>query len=301
MTSHFSIHRVTNDSNYFRNAKEGDIVLGFTDSNKRIIIGTSNNMSTLDIGSNTATVNGNMLATHVATNTMNSSILSLYLPSDAGSNYMNYTMPGSIQDAIWTSNLIGSKKFFDLSNSNQILVNAHTSFNSNVTINGSLTAEILNYVTSNVNVYNSQEFYSNLTVEGRLLANSNIGIGINAPVYPLHVNKNTNGVSIFASADITAFSDSRVKSDLSNIDGALDKVRAISGYTFSRNHGVSTSNRHCGLIAQELKEVLPEAVFTDPASGLLSVAYGNTVSLLVNAIKELEIKVDELKDRVDKL
>jgi hypothetical protein len=87
--------------------------------------------------------------------------------------------------------------------------------------------------------------------------------------------------SILATSDITAFSDRRLKSKIERIEGALDKVCALGGYTFMMNDKPST-----GLIAQEVLEVLPEAVHGSEETQY-SLAYGNMIGLLVEAIKEL--------------
>ena len=87
--------------------------------------------------------------------------------------------------------------------------------------------------------------------------------------------------SILATGDIVAFSDRRLKSKIERIEGALDKVCALGGYTFMMNDKPST-----GLIAQEVLEVLPEAVHGSEETQY-SLAYGNMIGLLVEAIKEL--------------
>ena len=97
--------------------------------------------------------------------------------------------------------------------------------------------------------------------------------------------------NIVASLDITAFSDLRMKRNVKIIENALDKVDTLRGVTFTRK---SDQGRGTGLIAQELQQVLPEAVLTND-DGMLSVAYGNVVGLLVEAIKELRAEVKELK------
>lgn len=91
--------------------------------------------------------------------------------------------------------------------------------------------------------------------------------------------------------DVTAFSDIRKKTDISIITNALDKVQAIRGVNFTR---LEDNVRGTGVIAQEVQDVLPEVVHTD-ADGMLSVAYGNMVGLLIEAIKELKQEVDSLK------
>jgi len=97
--------------------------------------------------------------------------------------------------------------------------------------------------------------------------------------------------SFTATGDVTAYSDDSLKTNVQVIDGALGRVEAIRGVTFDRIEDGSTST---GVIAQELKAVLPEAVHTD-ADGIHSVAYGNITGLLIEAIKELSAQVEVLK------
>ena len=99
------------------------------------------------------------------------------------------------------------------------------------------------------------------------------------------------GGTISASGDITAFSDRRLKENIEPIDNALEKLQSINGVTFNT---IGQEKRQAGLIAQDLQKVLPEAVHENE-DGMLSVAYGNTVSLLVQAIKELQAEVAELR------
>ena len=100
--------------------------------------------------------------------------------------------------------------------------------------------------------------------------------------------------SITATGDITAYSDARLKADVETITGALDRVRRLRGVTFSRR---DTGNRGVGLIAQELAPIVPEAVMTHE-DGLLSVAYGNLVGVLIEAVKDLADKVERLEAQV---
>ena len=102
----------------------------------------------------------------------------------------------------------------------------------------------------------------------------------------------TNTGAIIASGDITAFSDIKFKDDLQVIENALDKVEQLTGYTFLRND-MDQDQRYTGVIAQDVEKVLPEAV-RDTDDGK-SVAYGNMVGLIVEAIKELRHEINELK------
>jgi hypothetical protein len=92
-----------------------------------------------------------------------------------------------------------------------------------------------------------------------------------------------------AYGSITSASDIRLKSDIVAIEGALDKVAALRGVNFTMHE-----KRQTGLIAQEVHQVAPEAV-SEMADGHLSVAYGNLVGLLVEAIKELKAQVAALR------
>jgi hypothetical protein len=110
----------------------------------------------------------------------------------------------------------------------------------------------------------------------------NVGIGTTSPTQKLHVVGN-----IFATGDIVAFSDKRLKSNIKIIDNALSRVHQLNGYTFDV-HGDTTNKRHTGLIAQEVKKILPEAVYKNVDDEMYSIAYGNISGLIVQAIKELD-------------
>ena len=58
---------------------------------------------------------------------------------------------------------------------------------------------------------------------------------------------------------------------------------------------LGTGQRQAGVIAQEIEKVLPEVVVQNEDNGYLTVAYGNIVALLIEAIKELSNEVKELK------
>tara|TARA_B100001094_G_scaffold196741_1_gene190792 strand:+ start:1922 stop:7414 length:5493 start_codon:yes stop_codon:yes gene_type:complete len=121
----------------------------------------------------------------------------------------------------------------------------------------------------------------------------------------------TTGVKVTgeiqSTGDITAFvSDSRLKDEISPITQAIDKVKSISGFTYKHNEtakvdcGLDTGDqRFAGVSAQEIQEVLPEAVRPAPSNGeYLTVQYARIVPLLIEAIKELSTKVDSLEQKL---
>jgi hypothetical protein len=98
--------------------------------------------------------------------------------------------------------------------------------------------------------------------------------------------------AIRATSTITANSDIRIKSNITKIENALEKVGQISGYTYNTNYD---DKRHGGVIAQEIDKVFPEIVNTGN-DGLMGVEYGNISALLIEAIKEQQTQINELKE-----
>ena len=95
--------------------------------------------------------------------------------------------------------------------------------------------------------------------------------------------------------DVTAFSDERLKSNITTIPDALSKVSEMRGVHYVRNE---TGKDSSGVIAQEMQKVAPELVLTaDDEMGTLSVNYGNITGYLIEAIKELKAEIEELKAR----
>ena len=103
--------------------------------------------------------------------------------------------------------------------------------------------------------------------------------------------------NILATGNVTAYSDERLKTNIITISNALEKVLQLHGYTFDRID--LAAERQTGVIAQEVLKVLPEAVQED-ADHYYSVAYGNMVGLLIEAIKEQQKQIEELKLEVAK-
>ena len=93
-------------------------------------------------------------------------------------------------------------------------------------------------------------------------------------------------------------SDRRSKDNIVKIENALDKVCTLTGNTYTLNHKNGTSSISAGLIAQEVQEVLPEAVTVDnDEDALLRLNYNAVIALLVESVKELKAEIEELKSK----
>ena len=130
-----------------------------------------------------------------------------------------------------------------------------------------------------------------------------LGINTTSPQEELHVVGD-----IIATGNITAFfSDERLKDFQGTIPDALDKVNSLNGYYFTPNDtalglGVEDKGVEVGISAQEVEAVLPEIV-TDSAvgEGYKTVWYEKLTPLLIEAVKELTGKVDNLEARLKEL
>lgn len=97
--------------------------------------------------------------------------------------------------------------------------------------------------------------------------------------------------------DITAFSDRRLKTDITNIENALPKVMRMQGVYYKRND-VDDAKEQIGVIAQDMETIIPEVVLTaDDEMQTKSVDYGKLCAVLIESIKELKAEIDELKKK----
>lgn len=133
-----------------------------------------------------------------------------------------------------------------------------------------------------------------------ITSGGDVGIGTASPTARLQVNGN-----ICYTGTIGACSDSRYKKDVANLNKSLDKVLKMRGITYKWKQDefpdrVFDDKRHVGLIAQEVEELFPEMVMTD-AAGYKSVDYGRLTPVLVEAIKEQQKQIDELRTMINQL
>jgi hypothetical protein len=181
----------------------------------------------------------------------------------------------SKDDSVITSNLeVGTANLFvDTLTGNVGIGKTNPSYNLDVVGTANISSDLK---------VGTSSFYVNTST-------SSVGIGKINPSYNLDVVG-----TIYASGNITAFSDARFKENIEPIDKALEKICSIGGYTYNK---IGQTRRDTGVMAQELKDILPEAVHGTEDTGY-SVAYGNLVGILIEAIKELNSKVEKLENKI---
>jgi hypothetical protein len=107
-------------------------------------------------------------------------------------------------------------------------------------------------------------------------------------------NLQFNGTNLTCAGTVTANSDERLKKNIETITDAIHKVRSLRGVEYDHKE----TGDHClGLIAQEVEQVIPQVVYED-ATGVKSVAYQNIVALLIEAVKDQQRQIDELKKQL---
>jgi hypothetical protein len=212
---------------------------------------------------------------------------------------------GSVVDLASDLNVIGESSFSNMIKTYGVMSHYNAVMAaSNMTVLGTSTLNGVNIISdvsvggvatlsSNVTTWgvasfsNAARFSSNLACLGCVA----IGPTVNN-TYPLYVQgvaNDASGISIRTDGTVSSSSDARLKTDVRKIEGALDKVLAIGGYTYRRT-GDPLGPRSVGVLAQEVAAVLPELVGTD-SDGTMHVAYANVVALLIEAIKELSSKI----------
>ena len=148
------------------------------------------------------------------------------------------------------------------------------------------------YGNINLSSINNKPFMSCISTE---FPNDKIGIAIGSNLTRDGFLLNVEGDAYFSSninvnrdiylkGTITNVSDRRVKKDLRKIKNALEKIEKINGYIYERT---DTGKIESGLIAQEVLEIIPEVINKDK-DDFYSIAYGNMMGLVVEAIKELK-------------
>tara|TARA_R100000935_G_scaffold56482_1_gene88123 strand:+ start:4627 stop:5919 length:1293 start_codon:yes stop_codon:yes gene_type:complete len=138
----------------------------------------------------------------------------------------------------------------------------------------------------NINLTSSNLTFKSIVSDKDMIFQGNDG---GSAITALTLDMSAAGAATFNN-DVTAFSDERLKTEIKTIENGLEKVLQMRGVTFKRD-GVNGT----GVIAQEIQKILPQVVHDKQE--YLSVAYGNMVGVLIEAVKDLQGQIDKLKGK----
>lgn len=162
---------------------------------------------------------------------------------------------------------------------------------------------------------NGIDFYTASTNRMAIANTGNVGIGTTAPGSKLtvagDVSPNVDAGSnlgtlakrwsnIYAANGTIQTSDRRLKTNIKNLNYGLKEVMALQPVSYNWNKTPNTDNK-IGLIAQDVRALVPEVVKGDEAKENLGMNYAELVPVLINAIKEQQKQIDDLKATVAKL
>jgi len=167
-----------------------------------------------------------------------------------------------------------------------------------MTVEGIITAGLDMVVNSDGSASNGLQVQNDGRIE-LLDSSDNVTIALYGETGDGSFTGNLNCVNLVASGDVTAggdlisLSDIRVKENVQNLSDSLNKVTQMRGVSYNK---IGEQEEKIGFIAQELEEILPQ-VITETEDGYKHVAYGNIVPMLVEAIKELNAKIEKLENK----
>ena len=187
------------------------------------------------------------------------------------------------------------------------LVNAHGTDNAAISLTSSVGG-----IDINASGLISLDSSGGLINIGNDNNNQNINIGTNGDrTITIGATGGTTSIKLDGSVavkdEIVSSSDKRLKKNIVKLNGALDKVTQMRGVSFKwrddKNKGKNKNNKKkkvIGFIAQEVEEIVPDLTGVD-SKGFMTVNYLGTTALLVEAIKEQQKIINELKKKVDSL
>lgn len=243
---------------------------------------------------------------------------------DANSNYRKFYIsgsggnPDSVASEMWIDDDNGELNGNIKINANMLPELIADKWDNAITItfagdvSGSVSFDGSADATASLTVRNDflNDYYTKTQSDNRFLNKSDAGgdtmtgnltVGTGAGKVQLAQGSQAENGTIIATGDITAFgsfSDIHRKENINKIENALEKVMKLSGYTF--NYIDAPEKPMTGVIAQEVEEVLPEVVydtFAQDGTETKAVRYGNMMGLIIEAIKELQNEIAELKSQ----
>ena len=230
--------------------------------------------------SSAASFMGDVTIANSLTVTSNATVSGLFTASNVASFASNVSVVGDTR-LYGTASLLSNVAIGD-----RVDVAGDMVVAGNVAVSGGITMSSNAGIVGNVGVTGNLGVGGTITMGGvATITHDGTNIGINLPdgeipMCSLHVNG-----AVFSTEQLFALSDSNVKTDIVTINNALEKLSRIKGCTYKRIDDPSGAS-HVGVIAQEVLEVVPEAV-QQGSDGRLSVAYGSLVAVAIQGINEL--------------
>ncbi len=181
--------------------------------------------------------------------------------------------------------------------------------NSSLNINGNIQ---INTVMDDTNKFylqgNGKIVFDGVTYLNKLDIGYNISAKTNSQyntAYALNVNGSTNvsgnmnvNNNLLIGGSITHFSDYKLKTNITKLESSLNKIQNINGYSYNRID-LNDNKIYLGLIAQEVEKEYPDIIeYTDD---IRSINYQSFTAILIESIKELNIKVMELEKIINNL
>ena len=112
----------------------------------------------------------------------------------------------------------------------------------------------------------------------------------------MNIHYDNNHYHIYNNGSLYSQADSNIFINKTSITNALSKISNINGYIYNSINDINIiPKKYTGLLAQEVAQVLPEAVSISEIDGTSNISYGNMIGLLVECIKELKNKIETLE------
>jgi len=296
------------ESPYFQTT--GSIRVGYSNNTNNILGGSAGQFVIQTSANQTGFVNGTSLSVATATYAGNLIGPAGTFPYQIGVNQTGFLLPTSISVNTATNVAGGSAGQFvvqtgvgqtGFSNGTNLSVNTSTNIAGGA--NGSIPYQSASGVTAFLSIGTSGKYLkSNGTTPEW---DSAVGLTVGQVAYGQGTGSELAGDSgmtynnltqtLTLSGDVVAGSDSEIKDNIETITDALAKTLALRGVSFNYKKG---GKANLGLIAQEVQAVIPEVVSVNDATGFLGIGYNALIGLLVEAIKEQQSQIDELKRRI---
>jgi hypothetical protein len=290
---------------YFQNTST--VYVGYS-VNATTLLGGFAGQFVIQTGTNqTGFLDGSLLTVNTATNASNLNGPAGTIPYQASDNLTVYTTTANIQVG-YASNILGGTR-------GQFLIQTGT--NHTVAVDPSTLAvgNILAGARGGIPYQTNTNLTSILPIgtAGQYLKSNGtlpqwtdpVGITANQVAFGQGAGSELAGDSgitynpltqiLTVSGDVIAGSDREIKDNIQTINNALEKTLSLRGVSFNYK---KSGRANIGLVAQEVQEIVPEVVSVNESTGFLGIGYGSLVGLLIEAIKEQQAQLDELKKRI---